>query len=131
MRTLTEQKQTRLHNSEVKGNCMMTCYANYLGLDVEECPRIELLFTASPVNFWLDVVELWWKVNGYQFTRITSEQEVLQEVGDDYYFACGVNPVTGTNHMVIYRNGELAFDPLPFGKGVIDIFAFEYVKKLD
>lgn len=35
MSGLTLQKQTKLHADGQTGNCMMTCYANYLGYRFE------------------------------------------------------------------------------------------------
>ncbi len=130
-RQLTLQKQTRLHANGVLGNCMMACYANYLGLDVEQCPRIEKLFSDSfPLNFWCDAVKFWWEQQGYEFQMSNNEQDVLEAIGDDFYFVGGKsNNTEGINHMVIYQGGKMIFDPNPEGKGIHDPFRFEYVIK--
>jgi hypothetical protein len=131
MRELTFQKQTKLRENGHIGNCMMTCYANYLGLDVQECPQIEELFSSNePKGFWASVVKLWWEEQGYDFHFSSSEEEVLKEVGDDYYFVGGETPRSSENkHLVIYRKGKMVFDPHPDGGGITKVTVLHYVKK--
>lgn len=137
MYNITYQKQTRLHSPEnnIFGNCMMTCYANILGIDVESCPRIEYLFDYKchdeKTTFWWDVVQHFLSKYGYG-SRIIQVGEESKLPVDEFYFVIGkTNRFDGkVNHMVIYRNGELFFDPHPTGLGLIDIVEYEIILKL-
>lgn len=131
---ITYQKQTRLHDpaNNVLGNCMMTCYANLLGFDVEDCPRIEMLFDSKkPNGFWFDVLNHWLSGHGYQLRTSTSHDEALAGAKGGYYTAYGESPrFPGASHQVIYKDGQLAFDPHPDARGILTHEGFEWIEKL-
>ncbi len=114
-------KQTKLHDPEngVVGNCMDTCYANYLGVDISQCPAFEELFSCSkPNGFWWDVVLLWWSQLGYEHFQSTMHSDVPKEC--DYYFVTGISPRNASvHHLVIYKDGALFFDPHPDNTGIV------------
>lgn len=124
MRELTMQRQTKLHNPNegIRGNCMVTCYANYLGFKVEQCPRFEELFDCTkPEGFWWDCVIAWWKHHGYDLHYVSSEAEIPADILDnDYVFVSGISPRNpNVHHLVIYKNGKMVFDPHPSGAGIV------------
>lgn len=127
---LSFQKQTKLHNPEkgIFGNCMVTCYANYLNIPVESCPAFEELFSCKkPEGFWWQVVELWWKHKGYTVNYVVDVNDVPADVLKGICFVTGKSPRnSAVNHMVIYKNGQLYFDPHPDNTGIIKGTECEY-----
>lgn len=124
------QKQTKFHNPEkgIKGNCMVACYANYLGYKIEDCPAFEEIYECKyPDEFWYDCVKLWFKKLGYKITHVQNENNIPKHI--EYYFAYGLSH-RNVLHQVIFKNGKLFFDPSPSGKGLLTIQGFEYIETI-
>lgn len=115
------QHQTKLHNPEkgIRGNCMMTSYACYFNLDVNQVPNIEDLFDCQPEGFWFEVLELWLREYHHKEERY-HEQDPYLNGYSDYYFASGPSP-RGVFHRVIYKEGKLFHDPHPSGAGILEV----------
>jgi len=127
---ITREKQTKLYDAEkgLRGNCMVATYANFLGLKISDCPAFEELFACTkPNGFWYSCVELWWKHHGYEIFHAKNKSEIPLEC--EYYFAYGISN-RDVMHQVIYKNGELFFDPHPSNDGILTEEGFEYVIKL-
>jgi hypothetical protein len=120
-------KLTRMHDpGKVYGNCMMTCYANVLGYDVDMCPRIEMLFESKkPKGFWWNCVLLWWEFHWYELKHVTSHAQAMKLADGGYYFAIGKSPRYEGKHEVIFLDGEMVFDPHPDDTGILTLDSFE------
>lgn len=120
---ISGQKQTKLHDPEkgIRGNCMVACYANYLNIPIENCPAFEELFSCTkPNGFWWDCVLLWWERMGYSYQYCTDKKDLPEIVFNGLYFVSGISPRNSEiNHLVIYKKGELFFDPHPDGTGIV------------
>lgn len=83
------QPQTILSDKErgIKGNCLITTYACYLDLPVDECPQIQHLFGCkNPEGFWDSVIDLWLKELGYRRVCYTEEFDPFHNANHtDYY----------------------------------------------
>lgn len=102
-----------------KGNCMMTCYCNYLDLNVEECPKFEILDDNMSSKKAHRVVRKWFLRRGYNLFHTVDLKIVLDSVKDDYYFASGpCRPGSSVHHLVICKSGEIVFDPHPKNVGI-------------
>lgn len=129
------QKQTKFNTKEKGkyGNCMVSCYANYLELDIEDCPAFEELFDCKkPNGFWWDAVLLWWESHGYLYYNSTNANDIPESVFNDYYFVSGISPRDPSiHHLVIYKQGKLFFDPHPDNTGIVEgtESSFEWVIK--
>ncbi len=126
------QHQTKLHDPEngIRGNCMMTCYACYLDLDVSQVPPIELLFDAKPQPFWYEMLEYWLANYCYRKSIGLSEDPYLTNGYDDYYFAWGKTNRGNWHHQVIFKEGKLFHDPHPDGTGLTEICGYEILEKI-
>lgn len=120
MTPLTKEKQTKIHNPKegIRGNCMIACFANVLGLKIEQCPRIEELFDCTkPQGFWYDVLLLWLNKHGFKLGASSMMEDMPL---DTYIFVAGESPRDSSiSHQVIYLNGELEFDPHPSNQGIV------------
>lgn len=123
------KKQTKLYQPEkgIRGNCMMACYANYLGLEINQVPAIEELFECTkPNGFWFSVVCLWWEEMGYKYFWSPNIEEMPKEIFQGIYFVSGLSK-RGVHHLVMYKNGEMLFDPHPDNSGIIEPIHYEWV----
>ena len=110
------------------GNCFITCVANVLGKRIEDCPNVETLYRVKKNGkdgYWLDVLMRWLDSIGYYYEQITEENPAKQ---DELYFAAGKTE-RGTMHEVIYKNGELYFDPYVNGNGLVEIEFYSVIRK--
>lgn len=126
---MTPQDQTRLSDKEKKiyGNCLVTCYASYMDLPVEECPQFQFLFDCEhPSTFWHKVVKLWLSEMGYVVKQFQNDP-FHKGYTEDYYFAWGMSP-RGVMHQVIYKDGQLFHDPHPSRAG-IEVKGYEVIEK--
>ncbi len=129
---MTLQDQTRLSDKEkgTKGNCLVSCYACYMDLPIEECPQFQFLFDVKHFEgFWDSVVNLWLSQMGYEREFYEEDPFIIKRTSD-YYFACGISP-RGFMHQVIYKDGVLFHDPHPSKKGLTNISNFEVIKKIE
>lgn len=129
------QKSIKIHNTKIetlqRGNCMMACYANMLGLEQEHCPPLEeLMDTKEPRGFWWDVVHFWYNKLGYFIISTNDEQEAIRYTCDPHglYFAVGGTKRSDSPlHEVIYKEGKLFYDPHPEGEGLTFVTIYEYL----
>lgn len=105
--------QTILHDDELgrSGNCTQAAIATLLDLPLESVPDFNNE-TEGPREFW-ELVEAFFNGIGYEF-YIGSGLHVY----DGLYLASGPSP-RGVQHMVVYKNGELFWDPHPSGTGIV------------
>lgn len=88
-------------------------------------------------SLWDTVINYWLVANGYKRSFIglmedggESYQQWLKENPDRYYIASG-KTVRGTDHVVIYKNGEMIWDPHPDRTGLETLEDIEFYDKLD
>lgn len=107
--------QTILHDPErgVEGNCCQAAFASYLGLPLQAVPDFNTRHQhAEHTGYFWDDVRRWFLGQGYllQMMDKTYAADVL-------YLASGPSP-RGVDHMVVYRAGELFWDPHPSRAGI-------------
>lgn len=129
---MTFQDQTAFYDAEkeTRGNCLITAYASFLDLNVSDCPQIQLFFDVKkPANFWMQTVELWLKHYGYREVAWLPEFEPINHGHVDYYFGVGKS-ARGVHHIVIYKDGEMVFDPHPSKTGLLNITEWITLEKI-
>ena len=117
---MTPQIQTILSDTEkgIYGNCLITTYASYLDLLVDECPQFQLFYDVKhPYGFWDIIVQEWLQTQGY-VRKFCFNDPFIENGFDDYYFSYGLSP-RGLDHQVIYKEGKLFHDPHPSSGGII------------
>ena len=128
---MTAQIQTRFSDKkkEIHGNCLVTTYASYMDLPVEDCPQFQLLFDVKQLpGFWDEVVKLWLQQMGYKRLFYLTDPFITNGF-DDYYFAYGTSP-RGFSHQVIYKEGKLFHDPHP-SQGGVEVHGYEVLEKIE
>lgn len=126
----SEVIQYRGRELQVRGNCVMACYASYLDLDINHCPQVQWLFDCKkPEFFWDKVLQLWLSEHGYKECNYTNEADPITWGHTDYYFAWGPSP-RGVNHQVIYKDGKLFHDPHPSKAGILEVEGYITLEKL-
>ena len=137
--------QTKLSNEEgtINGNCLRTCIACLLEIDPEEIPHIE------DMDVWFGVFYDFLNSKGYEFEgtiylgskyftefgKRKAEDEIKRfkeyEGVDGYIIAGGTSPrsYVTRGHAVIYKNGELAWDPHYSREGVLEITEAYMIKR--
>jgi hypothetical protein len=123
------KKQTTFYDPEnnTRGNCMITCYANALGLNPDDCPPFEKFFDVKypDTSFYQECLILWFNRLGYELkTSLSDPLPILNE--HTFYFAVGPS-ARGVNHMVVYQNGKIFHDPHPSNDGLELIHYYEYL----
>jgi hypothetical protein len=104
-------RQTKFYVEGVsRGNCQQAATASLLGLELDEVPN----FMEQPEGFWQSFYAFLKRRGLYAF-----------ELGpnwapDCYYLAYGPSS-RGVSHAVVYRDGELAFDPHPSDEGIEEV----------
>lgn len=122
--------QTKLHKPEegIRGHHAVTSYACYFDLEIEEVPNIEDLFDCQPSTFWYDCFSLWMKDYMQHNERVHSTDPYL-DGHNDYYFAVGPSS-RGCKHQVIYKGGELYWDPHPSREGLTSVDFYLTLEKI-
>lgn len=108
-------KQKNLHNPKqgIIGDCYRACICSLLEISDKDVENF-----VENTDYPMNVVHFL-KEKGY---RMYHSKEVPISV--EYYIANGISP-RGVRHSVIYKNGELAYDPHPVGGGVIpDLYSW-------
>ena len=123
------KKQTSFYDPEnnTRGNCMVTCYANALGLDVADCPPFETFFDVKYPHgeFYKDVVKLWFEKLGYHI-HIAMRDPLPKLNEHTFYFAVGPS-TRGVTHMVVWQNGQIYHDPHPSNDGLLSVEYWQYL----
>lgn len=104
--------QDRFYDAEkgTRGNCQQAATASLLGLGLDEVPN----FMEAEAGFWPS------------FWRFVQERGlgVIELSGarsfDCHYLAYGPSP-RGVSHAVIYKSGELVWDPHPSRAGLLSV----------
>ena len=120
-------KQTKCHNPPyTMGNCYATCLAHLTGIPLSDIPKIEDHFDDGT---WLPKLYRW--IHQYDYTLLETPGHVIMP---GRYLVTGPSPnVPGVNHVCIYENGKLLFDPAHSNKGVKEILYTTFlvdIKKL-
>ena len=117
--------QTKFYTPETqRGNCLITCYACYFDLPIEECPAIEELFACKhPHGFWFTTLTAWLEEYHGVREKTMNEDPFLAHGWEDYYFATGPS-ARGCLHYVIYKDGKLFHDPHPSKLGLEEIHSY-------
>lgn len=112
------------------GDCWRACVASFLELPIRVVPHFaEIWDKHGPRLATLTYLRFMWEygymVQGRQGSYAT---EKIYPGEDEIYFASGPSPRNpDTNHLVVYRDGEMIHDPHPDGTGITRI---DYIEKL-
>lgn len=113
------------------GNCVATCFANYLGKNISEIPPVETLMSPSmPYGLWGIVSQIYFSLLWMELLRKDGHEFIESEMKDDYYFVSGTSPrFPEYGHMVMYKKGKMVFDPHPDWIGITEEKTMFYIKK--
>ena len=140
------------------GNCYPAVIASLMELPIEDVPNFEVFYSLSKNHsFWIDVMTKWLEghhkeINSdYRFhawhpeisfpvtiqdrlmldgeTEIDMLTRLRLETKDKYYLGSGPSS-RGVNHICIYINGELAWDPHPSREGLLYIDEFSTLEDI-
>lgn len=106
-----------------EGNCTQAAIATFMGLPLSEVPDFNNTTTgAGP--FW-QAIEDWFRDRGYQF-----EHHGALHRWSGMYLAGGNSP-RGVEHMVVFKDGELYWDPHPSRAGIDPVNNTWIIRPLD
>jgi len=113
MATMIEQHQTVF--GYPNGNCFSTCVACLLDVPVEDVPN----FVADN-DHWFHALEKWLVPQGLIPLCVPVEDRLCQydEVTNALSIATGPSPRGDFYHSVVWKDGDLRWDPHPEGKGI-------------
>lgn len=116
-------KQTRLHKGmdrpEDRGNCYPTVIACALDMNPEDVLQFQELYD----TVWWEPLCDWLSERGFQIQQLSGHLN-----DNSYYFVTGISPRNASvNHIVIYQNGNIVFDPHPDNGGIIGELYFEHL----
>lgn len=130
----------------VYGNCFAAVVASMLEVPITEVPNVEVFFHINDIT-WCQVMDTWLKSKGWEHSGdnrykcyhpdlldlseyapdfVDINYEMLK---DNYYFVVGKSP-RGINHVCIYQNGKMVWDPHPSREGLVTIEYFESLEKI-
>lgn len=124
-RRMNKLHQSRPHNPpEQEGNCYATVIACILDLDSpEDCIQVQEYYEDPR---WLVTLLKWLARRGYVLYYL----EAHSDVKDEIYLVTGKSPRFKDNdHICIYQNGKLVWDPSPDGKGLATEESFQIIEK--
>lgn len=140
------QTKVIIQNSEgvmiSRGNCFAACIASLLELPIHEVPNVEVLFDDTP--FWYEVTEVFLASKGLTLVSddrfkcfhpdLCKQSEewisvTSRELKDLYYLVSGTS-IRGFQHMTIWQNGKLAWDPYPTREGLVELHNFQVLDKV-
>lgn len=98
------------------GNCFATCVACIFEIDVAFMQN----FMFSADDEWWDVLRAWCDERGYTPLMFPCDgpEQLDENLPHAYAILSGPGP-RGLDHSVIYRGGEMVWDPHPSGDGII------------
>lgn len=107
-------KQTKLQSESVNGNCMATCFASILEIEISDVPEFEEMFHTE---HWFQKIEEWFLGLGVELIRFKEDPKLK-----GYYLVSGDSPRGNFLHMVVYKNGKMVHDPHPSGDGINSLY---------
>lgn len=121
-------------NMIVRGNCYPAVIASLLELPIQDVPNIEVLYEMQTIS-WKEVLDGFLAHFGYKIVEngylkhFSTMSDIQEEYKDRYYMVTGPS-VRGVNHIVIYQNGKMVFDPHPTREGIVREDYFEILEKI-
>lgn len=141
------QTKVNVKNSKgetvVYGNCFAAVIASIMEVPIDEVPNVEVFFHINDIT-WIQVMDMWLKSKGWEhsgddrykcFHRdIDAEMDIetannYMMLKDNYYFVVGKSP-RGINHVCIYQNGVMVWDPHPTKEGLVTVEYFESLERI-
>jgi len=120
--------QSRLHDPPHQvGNCFPTVIACLMDLDdPEEVIQIQEFYDDPR---WIVRLLSWLHSKGYIYFAIGDHDSAQK---DEYYLVSGKTSRFGGKyeHICIYQNSKMVWDPHPSGIGLLDETYFEVLKKV-
>jgi hypothetical protein len=98
------------------GNCMSACIASMIGIPLADVPN----FCAEKDGSWSDRANAWLVQHGIQL--LTFETDPVSWAPDYRRTVCiagGKSPRGDWEHAVLWREGQLFWDPHPDGTGFV------------
>lgn len=141
------KKQTRLHTGslpEQRGNCFPAVIASFLEMEVEDVIQIQEHYD----GLWTDKLHEWLNERGYYYhsadefkcfhTELLNGLETADwlletrsNLQDQYYLVSGESPRNpDINHIVIYQNGQMVFDPHIDNTGIKTLERFTILESI-
>lgn len=108
---VTQDKFYKQPTEDCRGNCQQAATASLLGLRLDDVPDFH---DGDEDGFW---------VRFHSFIRARGFYVLALEPGcrpPGYYLAYGRSP-RGVRHAVVYRDGELVWDPHPSRAGLVEV----------
>ena len=115
-----------------RGNCYSACIAMMLGIELEQVPHWAADFPANEKadsTKMLRAANEWMAQRGLQIVTVVVGGLLPWMMPKGFYIAAGFTS-RGTNHAVIYKDGELWHDPHPEGKGVENVDEIDFILPL-
>lgn len=104
------------------GDCFRACIASLLELPAEEVPHFCDGPEPSKDHAWYRRANAWLKQRGmiymvYDYSE-HSRRHLVENVGGGVYHILEGKSFSGDDHCVVGKDGEVVFDPCPFGRGL-------------
>jgi hypothetical protein len=107
---MVKVKQTTFYPG---GNCLSACFASIFEKDINDIPDF-----IDMKDFWDQVIEYLDSI-GYEYNGlIRFNKEYDRYIKDGYYIVMGKSE-RGCNHVCIYKESKLVFDPHPSDLGLM------------
>lgn len=106
-----------------QGNCTQAAIATFMGMTLDEVPDFNNT-TEDAAEFWAAIEQWFWNM-GYSFDHYSG-----LHTWDGLYLAGGLSP-RGVQHMVVYKDGELFWDPHPSRAGIDPVQSTWIIRPLD
>lgn len=116
-------KQSKTHSESVKGNCMATCIACILDLEITDVPQFEEI---NRPQSWEVALISWLIDKGYYIhadypVKYSDGDKKVIEMPNDLCIVGGKSTRGDLLHAVIYKDGKLYHDPHPDNTGVLTV----------
>lgn len=107
------------------GNCTQAAIATILGLELDQVPDFNNVFRDEPNHVFWDSIDEFFASKGWDFSVCSA-----LTCPPGIYLAAGPSP-RGVRHMVVYRDGELFWDPHPSRAGISHVDSVWRIQPLD
>ncbi len=103
-----------------KGNCFSACLAMMLGLTISEVPNFCEApgFDEDPGPAFMRAFHVWLNVRGWGHITMNAEGMLFRRYFSKGYVIAAGMTARGMLHSVIYKDGELWYDPHPSHIGI-------------